>query len=48
MNMPECSGRECFDALRKIFPYVNAGFSSGYSLTPEIQELIDDGFMEFI
>jgi len=48
MVMPECSGGQCLEQLRRINPGVRAVLSSGYSMNTEVQRLLDEGFVEFL
>jgi len=48
MVMPEMNGHDTFLALKEINPAVKAILATGYSLNSEVQEVLDDGVMEFI
>ena len=48
MIMPDSSGRDLFNELKKINPDVKAIISSGYSFNEEAQKIIDDGAEGFI
>ena len=48
MIMPEMSGKDTYDALRKINPQVKVLLMSGYSLNKQIEELMDKGCNGFI
>ena len=46
--MPEMSGRDTYDELRKIDPEVKVLLVSGYSFNKQIEELMDLGCYGFI
>ncbi len=48
MIMPFMSGRECFDALRKINGRVKAIISTGYSLEKDVETLTQKGVAGFL
>lgn len=48
LMMPEIDGFETFARLKKINPDVKVILSSGYSLDGQIQELLDQGALDFI
>jgi PAS domain S-box-containing protein len=48
MIMPEMSGKETFDELKKVNPNVRVILVSGYGLSKPIQELMRSGCMGFI
>ncbi len=48
MIMPDLSGRETFEALRRRNPAVNVLLSSGYSLDGQAKELLTEGCRGFI
>ncbi len=48
MVMPGMSGRDTFQALRRINPDVRAILSSGYSIEGEAQAILDEGVLGFI
>ena len=48
MIMPDMSGRDTFDRLRKINPAIKVLLSSGYSINGEATEILDKGCDGFI
>jgi CheY-like chemotaxis protein len=48
MIMPEMNGRELFYVLKKINPCIKAILSSGYGLTNQVKELLQEGVLLFI
>lgn len=48
MIMPEMGGKETFRVLKEINPSVKVVLSSGYSLSGEVQQLVDEGVRAFI
>jgi CheY-like chemotaxis protein len=48
MTMPEMSGRETYEAMRKILPGIKVLLSSGYSIEGQAQALLDSGCNGFI
>ena len=48
MIMPDMSGGDTFDRLRKINPYIKVLLSSGYSITGHATEILDRGCNGFI
>ncbi len=48
MIMPEMSGREVFEELRKINPQVKVILSSGYSINGEASRIMESGCKAFI
>jgi CheY-like chemotaxis protein len=48
MIMPEISGGETFDHLRKINPDIRVILSSGYSINGQAREIMDRGCKGFI
>ena len=48
MIMPEFSGRETFEVLRRLDPSVRILLSSGYSMDGHAKELMDAGCDGFI
>ena len=46
--MPDMSGGDTFDRLRKINPYIKVLLSSGYSITGHATEILDRGCNGFI
>lgn len=47
-TMPIISGRECFEAMKKINPLVKTIISSGHALDNEIGEILKEGALSFI
>jgi len=48
MTMPEMSGRQTYEALKKIMPGIKVLLSSGYSVDGQAQALLDGGCNGFI
>jgi len=48
MIMPGMDGRECFLALKSIYPGVRAVISSGFSQEGAAQQIIDEGVRGFV
>lgn len=48
MMMPEMSGTESFDAMKKIDPDVKVVIASGFSQNNEVDRLLKEGLVEFI
>jgi len=48
INMPDMSGGETYDCLKKINPHVKVLLSSGYNINGEAQEIIKRGCNGFI
>lgn len=48
MVMPDISGKETFQMMRKLNKDAKIILSSGYSLNEEIQAILDEGFSAFI
>jgi len=48
MIMPEMSGRECFEALKRIDPDVKVILATGYGRNEKAQEIMDKGAVGFI
>ncbi|MFO7666658.1 MAG: PAS domain S-box protein [Desulfobacterales bacterium] len=48
MVMPEMNGSETFDLLKKIKPDLKVLLSSGYSLSEEASQILNDGHNSFI
>jgi signal transduction histidine kinase/CheY-like chemotaxis protein len=48
MIMPEINGRELFYILKKINPQIKAILSSGYGLTSQVKEILQEGVLLFI
>jgi PAS domain S-box-containing protein len=48
MTMPEMSGRETYETLRKIVPGIKVLLSSGFAVEGQAQELLDSGCDGFI
>jgi CheY-like chemotaxis protein len=48
MIMPEINGSELFHMLKKINPQLKAILSSGYVLTSQIKEILQEGVLLFI
>jgi CheY-like chemotaxis protein len=48
MNLPRCTGDECFKELRKINPDVKAIISTGFSLTEETEKILEEGVHGFL
>ncbi|NUM36738.1 MAG: PAS domain-containing protein [Candidatus Brocadiae bacterium] len=48
MIMPVLGGKDTFIRMKKIHPKIKAILSSGFSLTPEVQEILDLGMISFL
>ncbi|MFC1585093.1 response regulator [Fibrobacterota bacterium] len=48
MNLPRCTGHECFQEMKKINPKVKAILSTGFSLNEEAEKILEDGVHGFI
>jgi len=48
MIMPEMSGRDTYDELKKIDPDVKVLLVSGYSLNKQVEELLEKGCKGFM
>ena len=48
MIMPNMDGRDCFRALKRVNPEVQAILSTGYSLNQTVQEILDEGLLGVI
>jgi signal transduction histidine kinase len=48
MVMPKLGGRDVFAAMRKINPDIRAILSSGYSISGDVQTILDEGVMAFV
>ncbi len=48
MTMPEMSGRQTYETLKKIMPGIKVLLSSGCSIEGQAQELLDSGCDGFI
>ena len=48
MTMPEMSGRQTYETLRKIMPGIKVLLSSGCSIEGQAQELLNGGCKGFI
>ena len=48
MNMPVMNGRDAFVAMREMNPEVKAILATGYSLTANTQEILDEGALSYI
>ena len=46
--MPEISGRECFNEMKRINPSVRAIVATGYGLNQEVEAFLKDGACDFI
>ena len=46
--MPQMSGKEVFYALRNLDPEVKVIIASGYGMDKDIQNLLDNGVLEFV
>ncbi|MCW7752565.1 response regulator [Desulfobotulus sp. H1] len=48
MIMPDISGRETYEAMKKICPHVKVLVSSGYSRDDQVEGMLASGCMDFI
>ena len=48
MMMPQMSGKEVFYALKTLDPEVKVIIASGYGMDKDIQNLLDNGVLEFV
>jgi CheY-like chemotaxis protein len=48
LMMPELSGRDCFNEMKKINPSIKAIVSTGYGLNKEVETFLKDGACDYI
>ncbi len=48
MNMPVMGGRETFKRIKEIDPQVRALLATGFSMTKDTQDILDEGFVGYI
>lgn len=46
--MPEIDGEETFSSIRKLKPHIPVLLSSGYSITGQVQDILNNGCDGFI